>query len=95
MENDPMFMDRDERGGRGGRGGRRGGGRKKVCRVLAEQGVFVDYKDVKLLKHFISETGKIVPRRISGTTAKQQRDVAQAIRRARILALLPFVSESG
>ena len=51
----------------------------------------IDYKDIKLLQRFVSERGKIVPRRITAVTAKEQRDLAQAIRRARLLALLPFV----
>lgn len=55
----------------------------------------IDYKDVELLKKFITERGKILPRRITGLTAKQQRDLTQAIKRARILALLPFVNQEG
>jgi small subunit ribosomal protein S18 len=54
----------------------------------------VDYKDVRLLKKFITERGKIVPRRISGTTAKGQRSLAVAIKRARYLALLPYVANN-
>jgi len=55
----------------------------------------IDYKDVDLLKKFITERGKILPRRITGLTAKQQRDLTQSIKRARILALLPFVNREG
>jgi small subunit ribosomal protein S18 len=55
----------------------------------------IDYKDVDLLRKFITERGKILPRRITGLTAKQQRDMTQAIKRARILALLPFVNREG
>ncbi|MDD6407619.1 MAG: 30S ribosomal protein S18, partial [Lactobacillus equicursoris] len=54
---------------------------------------YVDYKDVDLLKRFISERGKILPRRVTGTSAKNQRKVANAIKRARIMGLLPFVAE--
>jgi small subunit ribosomal protein S18 len=55
----------------------------------------IDYKDVDLLRKFITERGKILPRRITGLTAKQQRDLTQAIKRARILALLPFINQEG
>lgn len=55
----------------------------------------IDYKDVDLLKKFITERGKILPRRITGLTAKQQRDLTTAIKRARILALLPFINREG
>ncbi|MGG6293595.1 30S ribosomal protein S18 [Leptolyngbya sp. AN02str] len=55
----------------------------------------IDYKDVELLRKFITERGKILPRRITGLTAKQQRDLTQAIKRARILALLPFINKEG
>ncbi|MBK4730400.1 30S ribosomal protein S18 [Oxynema sp. CENA135] len=55
----------------------------------------IDYKDVELLRKFITERGKILPRRITGLTAKQQRDLTKSIKRARILALLPFVNKEG
>lgn len=55
----------------------------------------IDYKDVDLLRKFITERGKILPRRITGLTAKQQRDLTIAIKRARILALLPFINQEG
>lgn len=55
----------------------------------------IDYKDVDLLRKFITERGKILPRRITGLTAKQQRDLTQAIKRARIVALLPFINREG
>ena len=55
----------------------------------------IDYKDVDLLKKFITETGKILPRRLTGLTAKQQRDLTNAVKRARIVALLPFVNPEG
>jgi small subunit ribosomal protein S18 len=55
----------------------------------------IDYKDVDLLKKFITERGKILPRRLTGLTAKQQRDLTNAVKRARIVALLPFVNPEG
>ena len=64
--------------------------RKKYCRFTAEGITEVDYKDLDMLKSFITETGKIVPSRITGTKAKYQRQLATAIKRARFLALLPF-----
>lgn len=72
------------------RGGRR---RRKVDFIAANHIDYVDYKDVDLLKRFISERGKILPRRVTGTSAKNQRKVANAIKRARIMGLLPFVAE--
>jgi small subunit ribosomal protein S18 len=74
-----------------GGGRRRGGfGRKKVCRFCADHNLRIDYKEPSQLKLFVTERSKIIPRRISGNCAKHQRDVAQAIKRARMLALLPF-----
>ena len=64
--------------------------RRKYCRFTAEGITEVDYKDVELLKAYISETGKIVPSRITGTKAKYQRQLAKAVKRARYLALLPY-----
>lgn len=55
----------------------------------------IDYKDVDLLRKFVTERGKILPRRITGLTAKQQRDLTRAIKRARIVALLPFINGEG
>ena len=74
---------------------RRGGfkRRKKVDFIAANKIENVDYKDTELLKRFISERGKILPRRVTGTSAKNQRKVANAIKRARVMALLPFVAE--
>jgi len=64
--------------------------KRKVCRFCADGIKEIDYKDVKRLRNYITERGKIVPRRISGTCARHQRQLAKAIKRARILALLPF-----
>jgi small subunit ribosomal protein S18 len=88
--------DREERGERGGdgeEGGRgRGFGRRKVCRFCADKALKVDYKDQQALKYFLTERGKIIPRRISGNCAKHQREVATAVKRARMLAILPYSS---
>ncbi len=64
--------------------------RRKVCVFCADSGMKIDYKDVKTLSHFVTERGKILPRRISGNCAKHQRDLTTAIKRARNIALLPF-----
>ncbi len=64
--------------------------RRKYCRFTAEGIKEVDYKDLELLKTFISETGKIIPSRITGTKAKYQRQLAKAVKRARYLALIPY-----
>ena len=82
--------DRDERGGGEEGGGRRGFGRRKVCRFCADKALKVDYKDQGQLKYFLTERGKIIPRRISGNCAKHQREVATAVKRARMLAILPY-----
>ncbi len=66
--------------------------RRKVDRFLADSTLVIDYKDPQLLKYFITERGKIVPRRISGLCAKNQRKVARAIKRARKIALLPYTA---
>jgi len=68
--------------------------RKKTCYFTENNIDFIDYKDEKLLRRFITERGKIVPRRISGTSAKNQRKLATAIKRARHIGLLPFVADS-
>ncbi len=65
--------------------------RRKVCRFCADSSLTIDYKNSKTLKYFITERGKIIPRRISGTCATHQRALTLAIKRARAIALLPFV----
>jgi small subunit ribosomal protein S18 len=85
--------DRGDRRGKGGKekGGRkRGFARRKVCRFCADKNVVIDYKDPGTLKHFITDRGKIIPRRISGNCAKHQRKVALHVKRARMVALMPF-----
>jgi small subunit ribosomal protein S18 len=87
--------DRDREGG--GRGGRDDGARrpffrrKKTCPFSGDNAPKIDYKDVKLLQRFISERGKIVPSRITAVSNKKQRLLANAIKRARFMALLPYV----
>ena len=94
----------DREGGRGGdreggRGGDRGGDgarrpffrRKKTCPFSGDNAPKIDYKDVKLLQRYISERGKIVPSRITAVSNKKQRILANAIKRARFMALLPYV----
>jgi len=89
--------DRDG-GGRGGEGGGREGGqcrpffrRKKTCPFSGANAPKIDYKDVKLLQRYISERGKIVPSRITAVSNKKQRILANAIKRARYMALLPYL----
>ncbi|MBQ9738926.1 MAG: 30S ribosomal protein S18 [Alphaproteobacteria bacterium] len=65
---------------------------RKTCPYCSDKGFKIDYKDVKQLSRFITERGKMVPSRVSATCAKHQRELSKAIKRARILALLPFVS---
>ena len=64
--------------------------RRKFCRFTAEKVEWIDYKDVETLKDFVNETGKIIPARITGTAAGYQRQLSEAIKRARFLALLPY-----
>jgi len=68
--------------------------RVKVCRFCEEKTSRIEYKDVRLLQRFITERGKIIPRRMSGTCARHQRALTRSIKRARQIALLPFASES-
>jgi len=90
--------DRGDRGDRGGFGGGGQGGarrpffrRRKTCPFSGANAPKIDYKDTKLLQRYISERGKIVPSRITAVSAKKQRELATAIKRARFLALLPYV----
>ena len=84
---------------RGGPGGQQGGKkkffyrRKRVCKFCVEKIEYIDFKDVKTLQQFLPERGKILPRRISGTCALHQRKLQNAIKRARIAALLPFTAD--
>ena len=83
------MADRPERDNR--RGGRKG--RRKVCSFCVDKAEYIDYKVVAKLRRFISERGKILPRRVTGTCAHHQRGLTVAIKRARHLALLPFTSD--
>ena len=83
-----MAMDRPERSERPGRPNRKG--RKKVCAFCVDKITEIDYKDINRLRRFINERGKILPRRMSGNCAKHQRQLSEAIKRARAIALLPF-----
>ena len=67
--------------------------RKKVCQFCADKTETIDYKDVEKLQRYISERGKILPKRITGTCAMHQREVTKAIKRARTVALLPYVAD--
>lgn len=67
--------------------------RRKVCYFTANGITTIDYKDVDLLRRFVSERGKILPRRVTGTSAKYQRKLTRAIKRSRQMALLPYVTE--
>lgn len=67
--------------------------RRKVCNFCVEKTEYIDYKDIAKLKKYITEKGKIIPRRMSGVCSKHQRELAVAIKRARVMALLPFVGD--
>ena len=69
--------------------------RRKYCRFTAEGVKEIDYKDIEMLKQYVTETGKIVPSRITGTRARYQRQLARAVKRARFLALLPYTDQHG
>ena len=73
------------------RNGRKG--RRKVCRFCADKIETIDYKDVARLRNYVSERAKILPRRVTGTCARHQRDLTTAIKRARQVALLPYVAD--
>jgi small subunit ribosomal protein S18 len=72
---------------------RRRFGRRKVCKFCVDKVGLVDFKDVRRLRSFVSERGKITPRRISGSCARHQRQLTRAIRRARTVALVPYTAE--
>lgn len=79
-------------GGPGGPRKRRPFQRRKVCRFCAEKNLIIDYKEPRTLRFFVTERGKIVPRRISGNCAAHQRQITEAIKRARNIALLPIAA---
>jgi small subunit ribosomal protein S18 len=84
--------DDDDRGRGTGRGGRRMH-RRRICRFCIEKVDIIDFKDMRLLQNFVPERGKILPRRISGNCAIHQRMLAEAIKRARNIALLPYSTD--
>lgn len=67
--------------------------RRKFCRFCADKVIFIDYKDVRTLRHYITERGKMLAARVTGTCAKHQRELTTSIKRARNIALLPFVEK--
>ena len=79
--------------GAGGAGGRKFFRRKKVCKFTVEKIDTISYRDVRLLQQFVSDRGKIIPRRLSGTSAPFQRKLTRAIKQARAIALLPFAAK--
>jgi small subunit ribosomal protein S18 len=91
-----MARDKRERGGKGARADKKGGWqrkpRTKVCQFCKEKATWVDYKDTQLLRKFISDRGKIRARRVTGACTQHQRDIATAIKNAREMALLPYMS---
>jgi small subunit ribosomal protein S18 len=96
----PPSRDRDrDRGPRPGGGGREGGRkyfrRKKVCKFCVEKIEAINYKDVRLLAGFVAESGKIVPRRLTGVCTPHQRRLSSAIKQARNIALLPFAGRAN
>jgi small subunit ribosomal protein S18 len=80
-------------GGAGGAGGRKFFRRKKVCKFTVEKIDTISYRDVRLLQQFVSDRGKIIPRRLTGTSAPFQRKLTRAIKQARAIALLPFAAK--
>ena len=84
-----MAFDREARPARPARGNKR----RKVCQFCAEKCECIDYKDAAKLRRFVSERSKILPRRTTGTCAKHQRELTEAIQRARQIALLPYVTD--
>ena len=86
-----MAFEKREQGERTGRPVRRS--RKKVCSFCVDKIEHIDYKDVNRLRKYISERAKIIPRRVTGTCARHQRDLTTAIKRARQVALLPYVCD--
>jgi small subunit ribosomal protein S18 len=68
--------------------------RRRVCRFCTDKEITIDYKDPKTLRNFVTERGKIIPRRIYGTCAKHQRELTEAVKRARQLALLPYMGST-
>ena len=88
--NDDFYEGDDRDGGKGGKEGRGGKRRRKACRFCAEDAEPIDYKNPQMLRYFITDRGKMIPRRITGNCAKHQRKMAMAIKHSRTIALMPF-----
>ena len=89
MSKEPA-KDKDEKDLEGADGGKRKSmGRRRSCKFCADVAIKIDYKDASLLKYFITDRGKLVPRRLTGNCAKHQRAIATAVNRARMIALMP------
>ncbi len=86
-----MAEERNER--RSFRGGRGRRSRRRICRFCVDKAEYIDYKDTNRLKNYITERGKILPRRVSGNCAKHQRMLSEAIKKSRVVALLPYTAE--
>lgn len=91
--NNNRSFDRNDRNDRGGRPGGPRRPRKKVCAFCIDKAEHIDFKDVSKLRKFLSERAKIVPRRVTGTCARHQRELTTAIKRARHIALLAYVND--
>ena len=88
----PRMMGKKGKGGRRPKRQNRNFGRRKVCKYCADKKLTIDYKDGRALLAFTTERGKIIPRRISGACAYHQREITNAIKRARVLALIPYTA---
>lgn len=94
MSNQPISKENDRQGQGQGPGARRFYAHPRVCQFCTDHNVVIDYKNVDLLRRYVTEDGKIRPRRQTGTCAKHQRELARAVKRARHLALLQFTGET-
>ncbi|HEY0707998.1 MAG TPA: 30S ribosomal protein S18 [Polyangia bacterium] len=84
-----IAKEKDDKDG-DGKGDRKSMGRRRGCKFCSDETIKIDYKDASLLKYFITDRGKLVPRRLSGNCAKHQRAIAVSVNRARMIALMPF-----
>ncbi|HEY0713700.1 MAG TPA: 30S ribosomal protein S18 [Polyangia bacterium] len=84
-----IAKEKDEKDG-DAKGDRKSMGRRRGCKFCSDESIKIDYKDASLLKYFITDRGKLVPRRLSGNCAKHQRAIAVSVNRARMIALMPF-----
>jgi small subunit ribosomal protein S18 len=85
-----IAKEKDDKDLEGGDGKRKSMGRRRGCKFCSDETIKIDYKDASLLKYFITDRGKLVPRRLSGNCAKHQRAIATSVNRARMIALMPF-----